>query len=71
MTSFVLPSTSVLASTTPVVWSAAAKTCRASVSLVREPRNVLPSTAIARRVPAGGAGSCVASQAPITMASRS
>ncbi|GAA3240795.1 hypothetical protein GCM10010532_081540 [Dactylosporangium siamense] len=36
-----------------------------------EPRNVLPSTAIARRDPGSGAGRWAASQAPIAVASRS
>jgi hypothetical protein len=44
-----LPSTSVLARTTPLVWSRAVITCRAAVSVVRDPRSDLPSTAIARR----------------------
>ncbi|GIM87837.1 hypothetical protein Sar04_45730 [Salinispora arenicola] len=44
----VLPSTVVLARTTPVTWSQAVITCRAGVSVVREPRRALPSTAIAR-----------------------
>ena len=38
---------------------------------VREPRRVLPSTAIARRAPGSGAGIRAASQAPIAAVSRS
>ena len=66
----VLP-TSILADTTPMAWSAAARTCRAAAVRVREPRNVLPSNAIACRDPGAGGGARVASHLPITAASRS
>jgi hypothetical protein len=69
--SLVLPSTAVLARTTPVRCSAAVSTCRAAVSVVREPRSVLPSTAIALLDSGVAAGTCPASQDPIAAVSRS
>ena len=58
MISLVLPSTSVLASTTPVCLVGGGQDVPGGgVAVVREPRSVLPSTAIARLSPADGAGS--------------
>ena len=52
-----------------MAWSQAASTCRAVVSVVREPRSVLPSTAIARAVCRGAVVARPASQSPIAAVS--
>jgi len=49
----------------PVAWSQAVITCRAAVSVVREPRRALPSTAITRPVVQATAVPRPASHAPI------
>jgi hypothetical protein len=54
-----------------VSWSRAAITCRAVVSAVREPRSVLPSTAIARFAVDSAVAARVLSQSPIAAVSRS
>jgi hypothetical protein len=63
------------ANTTPVGWSAAARTWRAGRLRVREPRMVLPSNAIACREPGSDGGVRlvirVASHLPMVAASRS
>lgn len=46
-------------------WSAAARTWRAAAVRVREPYNVLPSTAIARLEPDAAGGMRAASHVPI------
>ena len=60
-----------LARTTLVSWSQAARTWRAVVSVVREPRKVLPSTAIAVLATGCPVVARPVSQAPIAAVSRS